>query len=163
RLHTLDYDKDFLLASLSNLTFDGSSINGLSELHESDLRLAVDWTSITYLPSDVFGPGKVLVFANIRNRDNTPYQSHFRVRLQDYAAKIKGKDGLEAYMAPELEGFVLGGVDAEQQYDTKDGFEMVTTGGYYHPLPLDRLRQFIDATSDAIRAMGFRNEKDHPE
>jgi glutamine synthetase len=163
RLHTLDYDKNFLLASLSNLTFDGSSINGFSELHESDLRLAVDWTSITYLPSDVFGPGKVLVFANIRNRDNTPFQADFRVRLQEYATKIKNKDDLQAYMAPELEGFVLGGVDAEQNYDSREGFEMVTTGGYYHTLPLDELRQFIDATADALRAMGFRNEKDHPE
>lgn len=163
RLHMLDYDKNFLLASLTNLTFDGSSINGFSELHESDLRLAVDWTSITYLPSDVFGPGKVLVFANIRNRDMTPFESDFRVRLQEYADKIKAKDDLQAYMAPELEGFVLGGVDAEQCYDSREGFEMVTTGGYYHTLPLDKLRVFIDATADALRSMGFRNEKDHPE
>src|SRR3989338_1999437 len=28
RLHMLDYDKEFLLDSLSNLTFDGSSIRG---------------------------------------------------------------------------------------------------------------------------------------
>lgn len=163
RLHTLDYDKNFLLASLTNLTFDGSSINGFSELHESDLRLAVDWTSITYLPSDVFGPGKVMVFANIRNRDMTPFQADFRVRLQEYATQIKAKQGLEAYMAPELEGFVLNGVDAEQNYNSRAGFESVTTGGYYHTLPLDKLRQFIDATADALRAMGFRNEKDHPE
>jgi glutamine synthetase len=163
RLHTLDYDKKFLLASLSNLTFDGSSINGFSELHESDLRLAVDWTSITYLPPDVFGPGKALVFANICNRDLTPYESDFRVRLQEYTNQVKAKQGIVAYMAPELEGFLLGGVDAEQNYDIKTGFELVTTGGYYHTLPLDQLRQFIDNTSDAIRAMGFRNEKDHPE
>src|SRR5918995_1810641 len=38
RLHMLDYDKNFLLNSLDNLTFDGSSIRGFSELHESDLR-----------------------------------------------------------------------------------------------------------------------------
>ena len=163
RLHTLDYDKTFLLASLSNLTFDGSSINGFSELHESDLRLAVDWTSITYLPSTVFGPGKVLVFANICNRDLTPYESDFRVRLQEYAFQLKAKSGITAYMAPELEGFLLGGVNAEQKYDAKSGFKLVTTGGYYHTLPLDELRLFIDNTSDALRAMGFRNEKDHPE
>jgi glutamine synthetase len=163
RLHTLDYDKNFMLASLGNLTFDGSSINGFSELHESDLRLSVDWTSITYLPSEVFGAGKVMVFANIRNRDNTPFEADFRVRLQEYSEKIKKQKGLQAYMAPELEGFVLGGVDAEQTYDSRTGFEKVTTGGYYHTLPLDRLRQFIDATADALRAMGFRNEKDHPE
>ncbi len=42
RLHMLDYDKNFLLNSLDNLTFDGSSIRGFSKLHESDLRLLLD-------------------------------------------------------------------------------------------------------------------------
>jgi glutamine synthetase len=163
RLHMLDYDKDFLLRSLDNLTFDGSSIRGFSELHESDLRLLVDWTSVTYLPSDVFGPGKVAVFANVADRDLKPYESDFRGRLQNYARQLKAKQGLEAFMAPELEGFLLDGTDAEQHYASSEGFKLITTGGYFHSLPLDKLRAFIDATAEAQRAMGFRNEKDHPE
>ena len=163
RLHMLDYDKKFLLGSLDNLTFDGSSVKGLSELHESDLRLQIDWTSFVHLPSDVFGAGKVIVFANVCNRDLTPYESDFRAQLQSYAAQIKEKDGLEAYMAPEVEGFLLEGIDAEQRYDGAVGFGLVSTGGYYHSLPLDKLRRFIDATAEALRAMGFKNEKDHPE
>ncbi len=162
RLHTLDYDKKFFLNSLTNLTFDGSSIRGLSELHESDLRLSVDWTSFTYLPSDVFGSGKVAVFANVCNRDFTPYESDFRGQLQAYAQKMFASDGTVAYMAPEIEGFLLDGVDAEQRYGEK-GFELISTGGYFHSLPLDNLRRFIDATAEAQRAMGFKNEKDHPE
>src|SRR3954465_7838116 len=69
RLHMLDYDKKFLLDSLSNLTFDGSSIRGFTPQHESDLRLEVDWGSIRYMPADVFGPGKVMFFASVMNRD----------------------------------------------------------------------------------------------
>ncbi|MFZ2544419.1 MAG: glutamine synthetase family protein [Candidatus Saccharimonadales bacterium] len=163
RLHMLDYNKRFFLDSLANLTFDGSSIRGFSELHESDLRLVVDWTSITFLPSDVFGPGKVLVFANICGRDLTPYESDFRGRLQSYMAETKKKDGIEAFMAPEIEGFLMEGIDAEQNFDKKVGFSLVSTGGYYHSLPLDELRQFIDRTAEAIGAMGFKNEKDHAE
>lgn len=163
RLHMLDYNKQFFLDSLSNLTFDGSSIRGFSELHESDLRLVVDWLSLTFLPSDVFGPGKVLVFANICGRDLTPYESDFRGRLKAYTDEIKKKKGLEAYMAPEIEGFLMAGVDAEQTFDKKVGFSLVSTGGYYHSLPLDELRIFIDKTAEAIRAMGFKNEKDHAE
>ncbi len=163
RLHMLDYDKNFFLDSLDNLTFDGSSIRGFSELHESDLRLLPDWTSLTYLPSDVFGGGKVAIFANIATRDLQPYESDFRGRLQGYAEVLKKTTGYEAFMAPELEGFLLEGIDAEQNYSSEKGFELITTGGYFHALPLDKLRNFIDLTAAAQRAMGFRNEKDHPE
>lgn len=163
RLHMLDYDKKFLLNSLDNLTFDGSSIRGFSELHESDLRLVIDWTSLTYLPSDVFGPGKVAVFANVAGRDLKPYESDFRGRLQEYAKKIKSSKGIEGFMAPEIEGFILDGIDAEQCYDKKEGFRLMTTGGYFNSLPLDKLRTFIDTTAEVLRAMGFKNEKDHPE
>jgi glutamine synthetase len=163
RLHMLDYDKNFLLHSLDNLTFDGSSIRGFSELHESDLRLVLDWTSLTYLPSDVFGPGKVAIFANIATRDLKPYGSDFRGLLQQYANDLMTSKGYEAFMAPELEGFLFEGTDAEQYYDINIGFKPISTGGYFHSLPLDRLRQFIDLTAEAQRAMGFRNEKDHPE
>ncbi len=163
RLHMLDYDKKFFLDSLDNLTFDGSSVKGFSELDQSDLRLKVDWKSLVLLPADVFGPGKVLVFASVCGRDGTPYESDFRARLQAYAAHIRAKDGLEAYMAPEVEGFLLEDIDAEQYYDSNKGFTLVSTGGYYHSLPLDNLRKFIDATAEALRAMGFKNEKDHPE
>lgn len=163
RLHMLDYDKKYLLGSAGSLTFDGSSIRGFSALHESDLRLSLDWSSIRWLPADVFGPGKVILFANILNRDLTPYASDFRAQLQQYVTDIEKKDGLVAYAAPEIEGFLLEGVDAEQTYDAKQGFKLITSGGYYHSLPLDPLRRFIDASAEAQRAMGFKNEKDHPE
>jgi glutamine synthetase len=39
----------------------------------------------------------------------------------------------------------------------------VNTGGYYHSLPSDPLRSFIDTSAEVQRAMGFENEKDHPE
>jgi glutamine synthetase len=73
RLHMLDYDKKFLLKSADNLTFDGSSIRGFSQQAESDLRLGIDWPAMYWLPSDVFGPGKVLVFADVLEKDGTPY------------------------------------------------------------------------------------------
>jgi glutamine synthetase len=163
RLHMLDYDRKFFLDSLDNLTFDGSSIRGFSELSESDLRLYVDWTSLTFLPADVFGSGKVIIFANVFTRELKLYETDFRGQLQEYAKKIKDKSDLEAFMAPELEGFLMEGIDAEQNYDSNVGFKFVSTGGYFHSLPLDPLRKFIDKTAEVQRAMGFKNEKDHPE
>src|ERR1700735_23550 len=64
RLHMLDYDKKFIIKSDDNLTFDGSSIRGFTAQRESDLRLALDWGSFYWVPSDYFGAGKTLVFGN---------------------------------------------------------------------------------------------------
>ena len=89
RFHMLDYDKKYFLESAENLTFDGSSIRGFSELKESDLRLSVDWSSIHWLPADIFGSGKVILFANIKNRDKTQYESDFRGILQEYTKKLE--------------------------------------------------------------------------
>lgn len=163
RLHMLDYDKKFLLDSLTNLTFDGSSIRGFSAQSESDLRLEVDWTSIRYLPADVFGPGKVIFFASVLNRDRTQYVSDFRGQLKLLTEQIKKKQGLTAFASAEIEGFLVDEVAAEQKYQLNGGFKLISTGGYFHSLPLDKLRVFIDRSAEAQRAMGFRNEKDHPE
>src|SRR3989338_8962276 len=163
RLHMLDYDKKYFLDSLSNLTFDGSSIRGFTPQHQSDLRLEVDWRSIRYFPSDVFGPGKVIFFASVLSLDRSPYISDFRSQLKAYANEIKKKQGITVNAAPEIEGFVVDGENAEQKYEENGGFKLISSGGYFHSLPMDKLRQFIDRAAEAQRAMGFRNEKDHPE
>lgn len=163
RFHMLDYDKKFFLDSLENLTFDGSSIRGFSAQHESDLRLDIDWASLRFLPADVFGPGKVIVFASVLDRARNPYISDFRGQLKLYTEILLKKQGITAFGATEIEGFVVDGIESEQEYATTHGFKLISTGGYFHSLPLDKLREFIDRAAEAQRAMGFRNEKDHPE
>jgi glutamine synthetase len=163
RLHMLDYDKKFLLKSQDNLTFDGSSVRGFSAQHESDLRLSVDWGAFYWLPSDMFGPGKVLVFSEVLGRDGAPYSSDMRARLKAYGEHIYKTQGLICNAAPEIEGFLFEGRDAERSYHETGKFDYVSTGGYYHSLPGDQLRAFIDNAAEVQRAMGFQNEKDHPE
>src|SRR5207237_8035505 len=65
--------------------------------------------------------------------------------------------------ANEIEGFLFKGADAERHYHDTEKFEYVSSGGYYHSLPNDLLRLFIDSSAEVQRAMGFQNEKDHPE
>jgi glutamine synthetase len=162
RFHMLDYDKKFLLKSADNLTFDGSSIRGFSRQAESDLRLAVDWPTLYWLPADVFGPGKVLVFGEVEDQDGTPYAGDLRARLKALGAELKKRD-MVANVANEIEGFLFKGRDAERHYFETGRFEYVSTGGYYHALPGDTLRRFIDTSAEVQRALGFGNEKDHPE
>jgi glutamine synthetase len=163
RLHMLDYDKKFLLKSWDNLTFDGSSIRGFTAQRESDLRLGIDWSAFYWGPADVFGPGKVLVFGDVIDKNGSPYVGDIRGILKLFADKLYEKHGYTLNAANEIEGFLFQGTDAERRYHETLKFEYVNTGGYYHSLPGDPLRQFIDTTAEVQRSMGFQNEKDHPE
>ena len=163
RLHMLDYDKKLMLKSFDNLTFDGSSIRGFTAQRESDLRLSIDWTAFYWGPSDVFGPGKILVFGYVIDKDGSPYSADSRGVLKGFAEKMHKDEGYTLNAANEIEGFLFKGVDAERRYHETLKFEYVNTGGYFHSLPGDPLRTFIDTTAEVQRAMGFQNEKDHPE
>ena len=163
RLHMLDYDKKFLLKSFDNLTFDGSSIRGFTAQRESDLRLGIDWSAFYWGPADVFGPGKVLVFGEVIDKNGEPYSADIRSVLKGFAQEMYKKHEYTLNAANEIEGFLFQGPDAERRYHETGKFEYVNTGGYYHSLPGDPLRTFIDTTAEVQRAMGFQNEKDHPE
>ena len=163
RFHMLDYDKKFLISTYQNLTFDGSSVNGFSNVEQSDLKIVPDWKSFRWLPGDIFGPGKVIVFGQIMDHDGSYYHSDIRSSLQLYVEKLVEEHGYYPKVSVECEGFLLDGLNAEQTYTRQEGFKLVSSGGYFNSLPRDPLRQFIDCFADAQRAMGFENEKDHPE
>ncbi len=163
RLHTLDYDKKFILGAEDNLTFDGSSIRGFTAQSQSDLRLRVDWTTFRWLPADLFGAGKVLVFGNVCDKDGSFYKSDFRSNLSFLCDELRTKEGITINIAPEIEGFLFKGEKVEQDFNEKVGFELATMSGYYSSLPQDTLRLFIDKFAEVQRALGFQNEKDHPE
>jgi glutamine synthetase len=162
RLHMLDYDKKFLLGAEDNLTFDGSSIRGFTAQKESDLRLKIDWRTFRFAPSDLFGRGKALLFANVCDKDGSLYNSDFRAKLSSLCEELSAK-GITVNIAPEIEGFLFKGFKAEQVFEETTGFELVTSSGYYTSLPQDILRKFIDKFAEVQRAMAYENEKDHPE
>jgi glutamine synthetase len=111
----------------------------------------------------VFGPGKVLVFGEVIDKDGSPYSADIRGALKGYAEGLHKKEGYTLNAANEIEGFLFKGENAERTYHETGRFEYVNTGGYYHSLPGDPLRTFIDTTAEVQRSMGFQNEKDHPE
>src|ERR1700761_6913585 len=163
RLHMLDYDKKFLVKSYDNLTFDGSSIRGFAAQRESDLRLGIDWSALYLAPADVFGAGKVMVFGEVIDKNGATYSADIRGVLKSFSQELFDKQGYTLNAANEIEGFLFEGIDAERSYHETGSFEYVNKGGYYHSLPGDPLRVFIDRVAEVQRAMGFENEKDHPE
>ncbi len=96
RLHLLDYDKKFLLGAYENLTFDGSSIRGFTAQKESDLRLGIDWSAFYWVPADVFGNGKVLVFGTVIDKDGTPYSRRHARRAEELLRHAVQGEGLHA-------------------------------------------------------------------
>jgi glutamine synthetase len=123
----------------------------------------MDWSAFYWGPADVFGSGKVLVFGQVIDKDGSPYSADIRGALKGFAEKLYEKEKYTLNAANEIEGFLFKGADAERLYFETQKFEYVNTGGYYHSLPGDPLRTFIDTTAEVQRAMGFQNEKDHPE
>ncbi|MCY3001292.1 MAG: hypothetical protein NTV21_05760, partial [Planctomycetota bacterium] len=81
---------------------------------ESDLRLGIDWSAFYWLPADVFGPGKVLVFGEVHARDGRLYEGDLRSCLKSYLTERFEKDGSICYAANEIEGFLFKGRDAER-------------------------------------------------
>lgn len=163
RLHMLDYDKKFFVKGWDNLTFDGSSIRGFTAQRESDLRLGIDWSAFYWVPADIFGAGKVLVFGEVIDKNGGTYSGDLRGVLKSFSQEMFDKHGYTLNAANEIEGFLFEGIDAERSFHETGTFEYVNKGGYYHSLPGDPLREFIDTTAEVQRAMGFENEKDHPE
>src|SRR5207237_2695604 len=97
------------------------------------------------------------------NKGGTPYAAHMRGMLKLFADAQHKKHRYTLNADNEIEGFLFQGADAERRYHETGKFEYVNTGGYYHSLPGDPLRTFIDTTAEVQRSMGFQNEKDHPE
>ena len=106
----------------------------------------------------------MLVFGDVIDKDGSPFGADMRGILKSVSPTDQfKKDGYTLNAANEIEGFVFAGLDAERHYHETHKFEYVNTGGYYHSLPGDPLRTFIDTVAEVQRAMGFENEKDHPE
>ena len=164
RLHLLDYDKKFLLGAYENLTFDGSSIRGFTAQKESDLRLGIDWSAFYWVPADVFGNGKVLVFGIVIDKDGTPYSGDLRGVLEELRRQALMPKSSTRSTRPLKSRDSSSPAKMRRRSTTRPANSISChTGGYYHSLPLDPLRQFIDTAAEVQRAMGFQNEKDHPE
>jgi len=127
-------------------------------------KATCDWEltgahSIGLLPI-ISATGKVMVFGEVIDKDGSPFGADIRGILKAYGNELHKREGYTLNAANEIEGFLFAGVDAEKHYTETGKFEYVNTGGYYHSLPGDPLRTFIDTCAEVQRSMGFQNEKD---
>ena len=95
---------------------------------ESDLRLGIDWGAFWWLPSDVFGSGKVMMMGKINDQNEKPYSMDARGIFENYLDILNKKYQYKVYATNEVEGFLVKEIDAEQVYNEKVGFELVSMG-----------------------------------
>ena len=153
RLHMLDYDKKLLVKSWDNMTFDGSSIRGFTAQKESDLRLAS--TGFVLLGSRrLFGDGKVMVFGEVIDKDGSPYTGDMRGVVKAYAEQ-NSRRRLHAQRRQRNRRLSVQRRGCREALHETGKFEYVNTGGYYHSLPGDALRLFIDACRGSAARHGL--------
>ncbi len=86
------------------MTFDGSTVNGFSRVHESDVLAMPDATTFQLLPYLADGAATARVVCDVVNLDGTPFEGDPRQVLRRTLERARAM-GFTFYVAPELEYF----------------------------------------------------------
>ncbi len=164
--------------------FDGSSISGWRQIHESDMVMMPDFSSIHLDPFSA--QTTLIVICDIYDpRSKSPYNRDPR-SIGKRAEAYLQEDGIatKAYFGPEAEFFVFDGVRYGVQ-ETKAFYELesdefqannhlamnershghrpLPKGGYFPVMPIDSLHDMRSEMLTAMQQMGLKMEKHHHE
>lgn len=179
--HISTFDKSLIEGGI---TFDGSSIAGWQDIHQSDMLLKPDISRVTY---DPFAAQKTIkVFCDVYDpTTNAPYPLDPRSvakAAQNYLKKLGLGD--TAYFGPEPEFFIFDDVkvttesntvsyqlDGEEgpynkgrDYPTGNmGHRPAVKGGYFPESPVDSLSDIRAEMLSVVESMGVSVEKHHHE
>ena len=84
--------------------FDGSSIEGFTRIHESDMLAKPDINTFVILPWSSENQKEARIFCDIYLPDGSPYEGDPRYILKKNLAEAK-KMGFTYYVGPEIEYF----------------------------------------------------------
>ena len=109
--------------------FDGSSIDGFSRVHESDVLARPDATSFELLPWATQDEPSARMFCDIQNLDETPFDGDPRQVLRRNLNDARAK-GYSFFAAPEVEFFYFASGDPSlgkpQPLDQASYFDLTT-------------------------------------
>ena len=114
--------------------FDGSSIAGYAEIHESDMRLYPDLNSFCILPENKTGSDKyktATIICDVYDSNGRPFEGDPRYVLKNLIKKTNRK-GYNYYTGPEFEFFLFKLENDEPSLSVSD------YGGYFDLMPIDR-------------------------
>ena len=132
---------------------DGSSVEGFARIFESDLIAMPDVNTFQLLPWKVNEQPVARLICDILNPDGSPYAGDTRGVLKRIVKKLE-KQGLTAYMGPELEYFYF-----KSQKDRT----LLDAAGYFDQVPDDIGTELRGRTVEALQGMEIAVEAAHHE
>ncbi|SFL49930.1 type I glutamate--ammonia ligase [Halanaerobium salsuginis] len=139
------------------IMFDGSSIEGFTRIHESDMYLKPDYDTFTIFPWENESGRTARLMCDIYTPADEPFAGCPRNVLKQVIKEAETM-GYQMYAGPEPEFFLF----------EKDEVGNLTTrthdkGGYFDLSPIDRGGEARRATVIALKKMGFEVEATHHE
>ncbi len=137
--------------------FDGSSIEGLARIDESDMLLKPDIDTFTVLPWTV-EKGKVArLICDIQTPEGEPFDGDPRYVLKKVIKELK-EYGYEGHCGPEPEFFLL-----PKDEKSNPVLDFVDDGGYFDLLPIDLGEETRKYIVEAFEDMRINVEASHHE
>jgi len=134
------------------INFDGSSIEGLVRIEESDLTAKPDLSS-TYIFPNKDGKKTIIFICDIYYPDGRPVECSPRHILKKTLDKVK-KNGWEFFVGSELEFFYF---SEQRDLTIRD------TKGYFDVLPYDKYDEISEEIVNILNGVGVEVEVAHHE
>jgi glutamine synthetase len=133
--------------------FDGSSIEGFTRIHESDMVAKPDPDTFAVLPWSQKDTRQARMFCDIILPDKTPYEGDPRYVLKKNLAKAQ-ELGFSCFLGPEIEYFY---------FERPDTSTVLDKGGYFDLTPPDIGDELRMKTVAVLEEMGIPVEASHHE
>ncbi|NNG40619.1 type I glutamate--ammonia ligase [Flexivirga sp. ID2601S] len=144
-------------AFTEGIGFDGSSIEGLARVFESDMLVLPDADTFQVLPWRGENPGTARMFCDIRLPDGSASQADPRNVLQRALTKASDK-GLTFYTHPEIEFYLF-----EQNMRPGEPPTPVDQAGFFDHVPHGTGHDFRRSAISMLEQMGISVEFSHHE
>jgi glutamine synthetase len=139
-------------AITEGINFDGSSIEGLVRIEESDLTAKPDLSS-TYIFPDENGMKTIIFICDIYYPDGKPVESSPRHVLKNILKQTK-KNGWDFFVGSELEFFYF---SEKRELNIRD------TKGYFDVIPYDKYDEISEEIVNILNEVGVEVEVAHHE
>lgn len=133
--------------------FDGSSIEGFTRIHESDMLLVPDVSTYLLLPWPRDDKKVARIICDVHEPNKNPFSGDPRYILKRVLEKARGK-GYSYHVGPEIEFFLFRSKESRTYHDT---------AGYFDFSPRDFATEIRALMVSTLEKLGIKVEMTHHE